>query len=168
MVKFASIIPALAIGALGLPSAAAAASGDEARIRALEAQFVAAFKAKDIDAIMKVYVPSDSLVAFDVVPPRQFVGAQAYRKDWEAQLAKIKGPLKVELNDLAITVDRTLAYSHSTQHLTGTDTGDHPFDLTVRVTDVYRKIGGRWLIEHEHLSVPVDPSTGQAASASKP
>src|SRR5579871_6145211 len=98
MVKFASIIPALAIGALGLPSAAAAASGDEARIRALEAQFVAAFKAKDIDAIMKVYVPSDSLVAFDVVPPRQFVGAQAYRKDWEAQLAKIKGPLKVELN----------------------------------------------------------------------
>ena len=32
-------------------------------------------------------------------------------------------------------------------------------DLTVRVTDVYRKIGGKWLIVHERVSVPVDLTT---------
>ena len=32
-------------------------------------------------------------------------------------------------------------------------------DLTVRLTDVYRKINGNWLIVHEHVSVPVDLNT---------
>ena len=41
-----------------------------ADIRALEDRFVAAFKAKDVDAIMKVYAPDQTLVVFDVVPPR--------------------------------------------------------------------------------------------------
>ncbi len=41
-------------------------------------------------------------------------------------------------------------------------------ELTVGVTDVYRKINGKWLIVHEHVSVPVDPNTGQADLQSKP
>jgi len=40
--------------------------------------------------------------------------------------------------------------------------------LTVRVTDVYRKIDGKWLIVHEHVSVPVDIKTGQGDLQSKP
>ena len=31
------------------------------------------------DAIMKVYVPNESLVIFDIIPPRQYVGAKAFR-----------------------------------------------------------------------------------------
>jgi hypothetical protein len=42
----------------------------QADIKALEDRFVAAFKAKDLDAIMKVYAPGQTVVAFDVVPPR--------------------------------------------------------------------------------------------------
>src|SRR5215472_6652987 len=52
---------------------------DEAKIRALENQFVAAVNAKDLDAIMKVYMPDKTLLVFDVVPSRQYVGAKAYR-----------------------------------------------------------------------------------------
>ncbi|MBV8722448.1 MAG: nuclear transport factor 2 family protein, partial [Candidatus Eremiobacteraeota bacterium] len=33
------------------------------------------------------------------------------------------------------------------------------FDYTVRVTDVYRKIGGSWRIVQEHLSLPIDRTT---------
>jgi len=40
------------------------ATGD---IRALEDRFVAAFKAKNVDAVMKVYAPGETLVVFDVV-----------------------------------------------------------------------------------------------------
>jgi ketosteroid isomerase-like protein len=32
--------------------------------------------------------------------------------------------------------------------------------MTVRVTDVYRKIGGRWLVVQEHVSVPIDLDHG--------
>ena len=56
------------------PPAKADAQGD---IKALEDRFIAALKAKDLDAIMKVYVPDQTLFVFDVVPPRQYVGAAA-------------------------------------------------------------------------------------------
>jgi uncharacterized protein (TIGR02246 family) len=147
---------------------AQASSSDEAAIRALQSRFVAAFNAKDVDAIMKVYVPGKSLVVFDVVPPRQYVGADAYRKDWEGLFATFKGPVKFELADLHVAADGTLGYSHSIQHVSGTDTKDQPIDLTVRVTDVYRKINHKWLIVHEHVSVPVDLDTGKPDLASKP
>ena len=71
---------------------------DEAKIRALENQFAAAVNAKDLDAIMKVYVPDETLLVFDVVPPRQYVGAKAYREDWEDFLALF------EITDLQITL----------------------------------------------------------------
>jgi ketosteroid isomerase-like protein len=62
----------------------------------------------------------------------------------------------------------TLVYSHSIQRVTGTDVDDRSIDLTMRLTDVYRRINGQWLIEHEHVSVPVDLDTGKPDLASKP
>lgn len=159
---------ALAIGLCPLPAAAHAGAGDVAQIRALEARFAAAFNAKNVDAIMSVYVPGGSLFVFDVVPPRQYVGAAAYRKDWENFFALFNGPVRFAISDLAITADGGLAYSHSIQHVSGTDTKGKPIDLTVRVTDVYRKINGHWLVQHEHVSVPVDLDTGKPDLMSKP
>jgi ketosteroid isomerase-like protein len=145
-----------------------AAGSDEVKIKALEAQFVAAFNAKDVDAIMKVYVPGKNLFVFDVTPPRQYIGADAYRKDWTELFAMFKGPVKFEISDLAITAGNDIAFSHSIQHVSGTDTKGQPIDFTVRVTDDYRKINGRWLVAQEHVSVPVDLSTGKPDLASKP
>jgi uncharacterized protein (TIGR02246 family) len=151
-----------------LPIVAVAAADDVAQIKALEERFAAAVTAKDVDAIMKVYVPGESLVVFDVVPPRQYVGAAAYRKDWEGVLSTVKGPLKFTLTDLAADADGSLGYSHSIQRYIFTDTKGKPIDVTVRVTDIYRKIDGRWLIEHEHESFPVDLGTGKPDFSSKP
>ena len=149
-------------------SGAAAAANDEAQIRALEDRFTAAFNAADVDAIMKVYVPNESLVIFDIIPPRQYVGAKAFRKDWEDFLTLFKGPLKYEINDLQVEADGTLGYSHSIQRVSGTDTKGQPVDLTWRDTAAYRKVGGNWVIVHEHGSVPVDLATGKPDLASKP
>ena len=146
------------------PSAKADARED---IKALEDRFIAAVKAKDLDAIMKVYVPDQTLFVFDVEPPRQYVGAAAYRKDWQAFLDSFNGPITVELTDLDITTDDNLAYSHSIQRVAGTDKQGKKLDLTVRVTDVYKKINGNWLVIHEHVSVPVDLDTGKPDLTSK-
>ena len=158
-----------ALAASLTPYVTQAAPGDEAQIRALEARFAAAFNAKDIDVIMKVYVPGKSLVVFDVVPPRQYVGSDAYRKDWENFFAMFKGPVKFDISDLEVeTGGGTIAYSHSIQHFVGTDTKGQPVDATVRLTDGYRKVNGHWLVEHEHVSVPVDLDTGKPDMTSKP
>ena len=147
---------------------AASASADEAAIRALEDKFAAAFNAGDIDAMMKNYIPDKTLVIFDVVPRSDHLGADAYRKAWVDFFAHFKGTPKIAITDLAITVDGNLGFSHSIQHVTGTDAQGHSVDRTVRVTDGYRKIGGVWMIVLEHVSVPVNLKTGKADLAAKP
>jgi ketosteroid isomerase-like protein len=164
----AAISLALVFGAVAMPSCVSASPGGNAAIEALESRFAAAFNAKDVDGIMKCYVPDQSLFVFDAVPPRQYVGADAYRKDWKDFLATFKGPLKFEASDLDVGVEGPIGYSHSIQHVTGTDTKNKPVDFTVRVTDVYRKIGTKWLIVQEHVSVPVDFNTGKPDMNSAP
>ena len=160
----AAILWTLSVILFGAPAWA----GAPADIKALEDRFVAAFKAKDVDAIMKVYAPDQTMVVFDVVPPRQYVGAAAYRKDWQAFFDSFDGPITVELTDLDAVADRNLAYSHSIQRVAGTDKHGKKLDLTVRVTDVYKKAHGHWQIIHEHVSVPVDLETGKPDLSSKP
>jgi uncharacterized protein (TIGR02246 family) len=141
---------------------------EEAAIRALENAFATAFNAGDVDAMMKNYVPDNRLVVFDVVPPRQHLGADAYRKAWTGFFAHFKGTPTIAITDLGITVDGDLGFSHSIQHVTGIDKQGRSVDRTVRVTDGYRKIGGKWLIVLEHVSVPVDLATGKPDLTSKP
>lgn len=143
-------------------------SGDETAIRTLEDKFAAAFNAGDIDAMMKNYIPDKSLVVFDVVPPRQHLGADEYRKAWTGFFEHFRGTPKIVITDLDITVEGNLGFSHSIQHVTGTDTQGHSIDRTVRVTDGYRKINGNWLIVLEHVSVPVDLTSGKPDVTSKP
>ncbi|MBV8116218.1 MAG: nuclear transport factor 2 family protein [Silvibacterium sp.] len=150
------------------PTISYAQPNDEAQIRALEQRFAEAFKAKDVDGIMANYEDSRNLVFFDVVPRREYLGWDAYKKDWQDFFASI-GPITLfEVKDLTVNVDGSLAYSYSFQHyLAKMKTGESK-DVTVRVTDVYRKRVGKWLIVQEHVSVPVDPQTGKADLKSKP
>ncbi len=149
--------------------AADAKAKDLADLKALEDRFMTAWKAKDVNGIMAVYVPDDSLVVFDVVPPRQYIGAQAYRKDWEDTLSMLPGPIEADISDLAIEVGGgDVAYGHSIQHMSAVMKNGKKMDLTVRVTDGYKKVNGQWLIAHEHVSVPVDIMTGKADLSSKP
>jgi uncharacterized protein (TIGR02246 family) len=152
---------ALVAGCLSAGLPARAQTRDEQEIHALEDQFAAAANAKDLDAIMKVYVPGNDLFVFDVGVPRQHVGWEDYKKDWHDFLAMLPGPIKFTVSDLSVTTDGKIAYGHNIQHLTGTMTDGSPADMTVRVTDVYRKIDGKWLIVQEHVSVPIDFSAAK-------
>ncbi len=167
--KRVSRLGAMLLFLLMAPAAwSSARADDQADVKALEQRFVEAFRAKDIARIMAVYVPNETLVVFDVVPPRQYVGWNAYKKDWEEFLALFDGPLTVELTDLRVTTAGTLGYGHSIQRVKGRMRDGKALDLTVRVTDVYRKVKGKWLIVHEHVSVPVDLATGKPDLTSKP
>lgn len=133
---------------------------DQAEIKALEDRFMAAFRAKDVNAIMACYVPDDTLVVFDTSPPRQYTGAAAYRKDFQDFLSGVQGPLQATISDLEVTTGGgSVAYSHSIQHVAGTDKSGKKTEMTVRVTDAYKRVNGQWLISHEHVSVPVDLAT---------
>jgi ketosteroid isomerase-like protein len=165
----AATAPAAAPAAAAPAAATAKPAGpsDHAQIEALERNFVAGFDAKNIDRIMSNYA-KDGLFVFDVSPPREYVGWAAYKKDWEDLFAGFPGPASNQISELSITVVGSVAYGHNIEdgHFTlkdGTAT-----ELVVRVTDVYRKIGGKWKIVLEHVSVPVDLATMKPDPLSKP
>jgi ketosteroid isomerase-like protein len=55
-----------------------------------------------------------------------------------------------------------VAFSHCVHRIKGTLKNGQQADSWLRWTACYRKIDGRWLIVHEHVSVPVDLKSGRA------
>ena len=145
-----------------------AQTNDEAQIRALENRFADAFKAKDVDRIMTNYEHSANLAFFDVVPRSEYLGWDAYKSDWQSFFDSIGPITSFEVKDLTINVDGNVAYSYSFQHYRANTKAGGTRELTVRVTDVYRKSARKWLIVQEHVSVPVHPETGKADFQSRP
>ena len=47
--------------------------------------FVKAFGNKDLDLMMSLFSPQ--MVSFDIIPPLQYVGSDAYRKVWQETFA---------------------------------------------------------------------------------
>lgn len=87
---------------------------DEAEIKTLEQSLVAAAKVKNSEKVMACYAPGEGLLVFDVVPPRQYSGHDAYKKDWEDLFAQIQGPMNIEISDLHVTTNGSdLAFSRS-------------------------------------------------------
>jgi ketosteroid isomerase-like protein len=72
----------------------------KSEIKNLEQEWEKALKAKDAAGIMKFYEPGMKLFVFDVVPPRQYVGNNAYKKDWEDTFNMFDGAITFEINDL--------------------------------------------------------------------
>ncbi|MBO0779443.1 MAG: nuclear transport factor 2 family protein [Ktedonobacteraceae bacterium] len=139
---------------------------DEAAIKRVIMSFVEALQAKDLDGVMSIYAPE--LVSFDIVPPLQYVGADAYRKHWGEALSSIPGPINYEIVDLSITVGDDVAFAHSFNRLSGTMSNGQQIGNWLRWTACFQKINGTWLIVHMQASVPVDMETGRAVLSLKP
>jgi len=151
----------------GFVTLARAGATEEAEIKSLERNYAKALQAKDLDALMANYDNSPTLVVFDVIPPRQYLGWDAYKKDWQNVLGECTGSMKAELTEMTIVAEGNIGYGHEIQHLSCPTKGA-PLDMTLRATDGYVKKDGKWLIAHEHLSVPIDLATGKGDLTSKP
>lgn len=165
--KKLSICVCVLLLACSAAAPAAAQNTDEKLIKAMMVTFSAAFRAKDVDTIMSMYWHSEHLTAFDVAPPLRYVGWDAYKKDYQQFFASFNGPIDDRILYLKIDVDGSMAYSENTEKISGTLTTGHKAAMILRSTDVYRKIGGKWLIVHEHNSVPVDFTTDKAVFEAK-
>ena len=152
---------------LSIPKARTAAN-NEAEIRKILDQWAKAFHAKDLNGIMAIYEPGDALVSYDIVPPLQYSGYEAYKKDYQEFLDQFQGPVDIEYRDLKIVAGDTVAFSRGLERMTGTMKNGQKFDAWVRFTECYRKTNGRWLAIHDHISVPVDLDTGKAVLDAKP
>lgn len=139
---------------------------DEAQIRTLLEERVKAVRARDIRGAMSNIAPD--VLSFDVANPLQYVGSEASRKHAEEWFASFQGRIGYEIWDLSITTGEDLAFSHSLNRVIATTTDQKKIDMYWRATVCYRKIAGKWLVTHEHNSVPFDPASGKASLDLKP
>lgn len=134
---------------------------NEAQIRQLIADQQSAICTKDVDQIMSHY--ASKVIVFDVKPPFQTQGKEAFRRVWEECLPCFPDSFEIETRDLNITVSGDLAFAHWLFRFTEMEQ-DHPAMQTwMRITAAYQKNQGKWQILHEHLSVPFNPETSKAA-----
>jgi uncharacterized protein (TIGR02246 family) len=136
-------------------------SQDELEILQLVDQWKHALCARDLDALMQHY--ASDVVFFDAVPPHEHRGADAYRRTWEAMFDFLPPRLDSETRDMSIRTSGDLAVMHCLQRLVNADTGEAATCGWVRVTVCYERQQGAWRVVHEHVSVPFDPATSQAA-----
>ena len=125
---------------------------NEAQIRTLIDDWAKALHAKDVDAIMSIYAPD--VLAFDLAPPLQHVGADVHRKNFEEWFSTFRGPVGHEFRNLSITAGDDVAFCRCFNRIHGTRTNGEETDVWVRVTVCFRKIAGKWKVVHEHVSVP--------------
>ena len=140
---------------------------DEDEIRKQRELWKQAFEAGDVERIMSFYAPGTQTCAFDILPPLQFDSWEKYKNEWLRFLKLFDTPPKVAVEDAQITCSEEVAFIHALVHLAGTK-GSEPFAVWIRATNGLRKIDGRWLVVHDHVSVPVDITTAQAAMDLKP
>jgi ketosteroid isomerase-like protein len=133
---------------------------DEADIRQQIDKLVEAIRAMDLDGVKSIYAPD--IVSFDVGPPLQVVGAEAKSRNWVDAFTMFQRPLRFEIRDHTITVDGDMSFAHGFNRLSGTlQNGNRMDGSWVRATYCFRKIDGRWLVVHDHVSVPLDVATGR-------
>jgi ketosteroid isomerase-like protein len=123
-------------------------------------------RVRDIYAIMSLYAPD--IILFDILPPLKHKGHEEYRKIWDMCFPSFRGPIDCESRDRSITAGDGAAFSHGIYRFCGTMTDGKKMDIWVRAANCYRKVDGRWLIAHEHHSVPVSMETNQALFDPKP
>jgi uncharacterized protein (TIGR02246 family) len=125
---------------------------DEARVREVIADWAAAVRAKDVDRAITYYAAD--VVSFDLAPPLQYAGREALRKNLAEWFPTFQGPIGYDVHNLSITAGGDVAFCRSLNRISGTRTNGEKTDVWVRATIGCRRVGGRWLITHEHASVP--------------
>jgi uncharacterized protein (TIGR02246 family) len=157
------------MAANGQTESSPAALGDPAaaqEIRGWLDHWTKAVSAKDVDRVMELY--TDDVVSYDVVPPLQYVGKEAYRADYQQFFSQYESDLHVETRDLHVGTTGELGYATGLQTISGMLKHGQKSGVFVRFTSLFRKVDGKWLDFHDHVSVPVDIEYGKALLDLKP
>lgn len=143
------------------PPATSSSSHAETEIRSLMEDWRAALVAKDLDRLLRHY--DADVRFFDAVPPHEHHGVDAYRRTWENMMPYLPEALGSDVRELQITAGGSVAFASCLQRLTNRKTNESATCGWVRVTICFHRKGDSWKVVHEHVSVPFNPQTAQAA-----
>lgn len=127
---------------------------DETAIRTLIEEWAAAVRRKDIQGILRDHDPE--IVMFDVPPPIESRGKEAYAATWALFFRWAPTPIVFDVKRLEIRAGTEVAFAVALMRCIDQEPGGPPVDLDFRLTVGLQKLGGRWTVVHEHHSVPAE------------
>ena len=125
---------------------------DEGAIRDLVENWARAVRTKDLDGILANHSPD--MLMFDVPPPIQSKGIEAYRKTWELFFSWSQDSGVFDISEMNITAGNDVAFVTALMRCAGTEANGDKTELEFRLTIGLRKIDGQWTVMHEHHSIP--------------
>src|SRR5690242_19627438 len=117
----------------------------------------------DAKAVLAFY--ASSYVEYSLAPPLRQPGDGRNPAPLQAWIATFEAPPRREVTALEITTDGDVAFATSLDCLSAVPRGAaEGFAMWFRVTLGLRRIDGRWLVTHEHESVPFEMDGSLRAS----
>jgi ketosteroid isomerase-like protein len=132
----------------------------QSEVRALLDSWSDATRTKDINRLMSLY--ASDIIYFDVVPPLQYTGTDAVRRNFLRWFDSWESAIGVEIRDRNILVSGDVAVAYMLHRTNGTLKSGREVDYWVRATICCRRTDHGWWITHEHISLPVNPGTWSA------
>jgi ketosteroid isomerase-like protein len=135
----------------------------ERTIRDLTVRLVFAWESCDVERVEPFFTGDPDALFFDAAPLK-YIGWAAYKKASVENFTYRFPRQKFQIHDDMIVVHSgDLAVSGFTLHLYTETTDGEPLDADGRCTFVWQRQGERWVIVHEHLSLPQElpPIGGQ-------
>jgi uncharacterized protein (TIGR02246 family) len=127
-------------------------AAEEIAIRELITSWAAAVRAKDLQGILAHH--ADDFLMFDVPPPFESRGMNPYRKTWDLFYSSQPEPVSFDIKRLDIVAGSDVAFAMAAMQCAEITESGQRVPLDFRLTVGLRKINGRWVIIHEHHSVP--------------
>jgi ketosteroid isomerase-like protein len=151
-------LAAAAAGALALSSASGGATlnnrADVAAVADIEQKLATLNTMKDL---IQYYAPD--AVVLDMYAPGIYRGTKEIYDGFEQQFAQGQS-FTGEIPDMNILSDGKFACAAMQVHFNYVLKNGMKGALTLRQLDAFKKIGGKWLIVQQHISLPMDPKTG--------
>ncbi len=134
---------------------------DETAIAEIEREMASA---QAVEGVTRTW--DDSVVYYDIQPDGA-VGKEAATAVIAEQFHGVKN-LRTKILQLTVHAEGNIGYAFSTQNfISDVTTGGPALNFIFRETDIFVKKDGKWRLVHQHLSVPVDFTSGRAVLSSQ-
>jgi uncharacterized protein (TIGR02246 family) len=125
---------------------------DEAAVRKVVENWASAVRNRNLPAILRNHSPD--ILMFDVPPPFQSKGIDAYRKTWDLFFSWAREPTVFDIDEMHVTAGSDVAFVAAAMRCAEREASGEDVELDFRLTIGLRKVEDQWVIVHEHHSVP--------------
>lgn len=127
---------------------------NDGEFKTLIERYFAAWSSLNPDNAAPLYAKNPDLVFYDIAPLK-YTGWAEYDKGVRNVLGGFESLKLTPNSDLKVTRRGNVAWTTVTFHLSAKQKGGGKLEMDGRHTAIWEKRGGKWLIVHEHFSVPL-------------